>query len=263
MLRLFRELLKLTRNYFRDERFRESLRVKAACRNIPAGQPVSVPVAGFTVKSDNASALLHQYEEIFTRRSFDVDFGKNDPLIYCCGANIGLEILFFKKQFPAARIRAFEADPAIAKLLAENVTANGLQDVAVIAAAAWKENGTLSFRPDGALGGKTGEGTASVPAVRLADELAKEPGIDLLIMDIEGAELDVLRDCSGQMGKISRLFVEWHGNENRPQDLPALLKILSDAGFRYRLDNKLPEAPFRNRAVENGFDAMVEIYATR
>ncbi len=263
MLRLFRELLKLTRNYFRDERYRESLRVKAACRNKTPGHTVSVPVAGFTVKSDNAPALLHLHEEIFTRRSFDADFGKSDPLIYCCGANIGLELFFFKKRFPQARLRAFEADPAIAKMLAENVAANKLQHVDVTAAAVWKENGSLPFRPDGALGGKAGEGNASVPAIRLSDELRKEQEVDLLIMDIEGAELEVLRDCREQLGKVKRLFVEWHGSVSRPQDLPELLQLLSDAGFRYRLDNKLPEAPFRNRVVENGFDAMVEIFATR
>jgi FkbM family methyltransferase len=263
MFQLFREILKPAFAYLSNRDFREWIMVKGRCKNKTAGTPVTFRISGFTVSGNDAASFSHQYEEIFVNRSFETKFTKNNPLIYCCGANIGLEIFFFKKQFPQCRIKAFEADPAIAKILSENVLKNRFSDVETISSAVWTENGSISFTSDGALGGKTGEGNSAVNTIRLADELSKENSIDLLIMDIEGAELEVLKNCRAQLDKVEHLFVEWHGNANEPQNLEKLLLLLTESGFRYRLNNKLNKAPFSNGIVENGFDAMVEIYASR
>jgi FkbM family methyltransferase len=263
MAGLLRELLKTVRNYFLRPGYREYLRVKKACRIIPPGTTAEIEIAGFTVRTNDAPSLLHLYEEIFVRQAFGAEFSKKDPLIWCCGANIGLEIFYFKKQYPECRIVAFEADPAIANVLQENVQHNQLKNVAVHHAAVAVSNGTISFRADGALGGKTGEGTVAVSSIRLAEWLAEEQEIDLLLIDIEGAENEVLPDCAQQLHRVKRLVVEWHGKENAPQELPAFLQLISAAGFRYRLNNKLPDSPFTNRIIENGFDAMVEIFAER
>lgn len=263
MFQLFREMLKPLKNYLSNAEYREWIYVKSRCNKKSPGTPVTLNIAGFQVSGQDASSFLHQYNSIFVDRSFETKFQNNPPLIYCCGANIGLEIFFFKKHFPESHIRAFEADPKISEFLSKNVSGNKLKNVEVISAAVWKANGTLDFQPDGALGGKAGLGFTSVQSIRLADELKKEMKIDLLILDIEGVELEVLRDCREELKKVEHLFVEWHGSENQTQTLPHLLELLSESGFRYRLNNKLPESPFHNRVVENGFDAMVEIYATR
>lgn len=263
MAGLLREMLKPLWNYFRHPGYKEWLQVKSACRDVPKGMQLNVKIAGFSVKTKDASSLLHLYEEIFVNKSFDVNFEHKNPLIYCCGANIGLELFFFKKHFPESRIHAFEADPEIAKTLEENVRSNQLTNITVHAAAVAAKNGTIAFQSDGGLGGKTGAGTAQIPCMRLAELLANETTIDLLLMDIEGAETEVLSDCAPHLPKVKRLFVEWHGAENAAQELPAFLQLLSSSGFRYRLNNKLPVSPFRNRLIEGGFDAMVEIYAER
>lgn len=260
---MLREILKLIRNYLRDGEYREWLRVKSACRKAGEGNPVTVTVAGYTLKGNNASSFLHLYEEIFRERAFDTEFKNKSPLIYCCGANIGLEIFFFKKQYPECRIVAFEADPGIAAVLKENIAVNSIKGVELHAAAAWISNGEISFESDGALGGKTGKGKTTVPALRLSEILSRETKIDLLLMDIEGAETTVLSDCRNELPKVDKLFAEWHGPANEKQNLPDFLQLLNHCGFRYRLHNKSGKAPFRNRVVENGFDAMVEIYAER
>lgn len=260
---MFREIVKLIRNYFRDPSFREWLRVKSACRRAGNGHPVSVKIDGFMLKGNDASSFQHLYEEIYREKAFDTGFKSASPLIYCCGANIGLEIFFIKKQYPQCRIVAFEADPEIAGILNENIAVNAMTGIEVHAAAAWISNGEISFQADGALGGKTGIGKTTVPALRLSEILAKETKIDLLLMDIEGAETVVLSDCKNELPKIEKLFVEWHGPANEKQNLPEILQLLNDSGFRYRLYNKPGKAPFRKRIIENGFDAMVEIYAEK
>ncbi len=263
MFQLFREIFKPLYQYMRSAEYREWIYVKSHCNKKKSGTPVTLKISGYTISGQDASSFLHQYNEIFVDRAFDVHFGKNNPTIYCCGANIGLEIFFFKKHYPECKIVAYEADPEISKIVSRNVSENNISNVEIISAAVWMENGTLDFQPDGALGGKAGVGNASVKSVRLSDQLKSENKIDLLILDIEGAELKVLQDCKNELKKVDHLFVEWHGKENEQQDLTELLGLLAQSGFRYRLNNKLPKAPFHNRIVESGFDAMVEIYADR
>lgn len=258
---LFRQLVKPLYKYLREPEYRAYLRVKKACRNKPA-QSITIWLDGYVVEGNDGPSLLHQYEEIVLRRSFDFDAGTDTPVIYSCGANIGLEVLHFESIYPAAKIKAFEADPQLFSVLKSNIERNEAR-AEVFHAALHTSNGTVQFAPDGKLGGKVGSGSVTVNAIRLRDLLAAENTVDLLILDVEGAENEILPDCADQLNKVKRLFVEWHGDQNKPQNLQAILSLLTEKGFRYRLNNNLGTAPFRNTEPESGFDAMVEIYATR
>lgn len=263
MLQLIRENLKIIRNYFTDASYREALRIKRTCRITPERTPFTTRIAGFTVHVHDSASLHHQYESIFTDACYAFSTDKKEPLIYCCGANMGLELLFWKQQYPGCRIVAFEADEKIAEILQQNISANALQHVTLHHAAVWTGNGSVSFAPDGQQGGKAGSGTTQVKAIALHELLEKETEIDFLLLDIEGTELAVLQSCRAQLGKIKHLFVEWHSAMNAPQQLSELLELLTSCGFRYRLQNKLPRAPFKNPVSENGFDAMTDIFAER
>jgi len=263
MLQLFRESLKPWFLYFRSPEYREWLRIKNRCKKQPPRTPFKISVAGFTLHAHDSASLLDQYEAVFRRRCYDFDTEQESPLIYCCGANMGLDILFLKKRFPRAKIRAFEADEKIAAVLRKNMDENAFSDVEVTQAAVWTHDTELFFEPDGQQGGKLAERGTAVKAVSLPDLLRKEKSIDLLIMDIEGAEYEVLSACKPQLQNVQRLFVEWHGRAEKMQHLDELLVLLQLAGFRYRLQNHLPDAPFRNAIVENGFDAMVDVYAEK
>lgn len=263
MLQVIRENLKNWYRFFTSPSWREWSRIKRVCRNTPPRTGFTTRVNGYVLHAHDAPSLLNQYEAIFVNRAYDFNFRHEAPVIFCCGANMGLEILYFKKKFPGARIQAFEADEKIAGLLHKNITENAFTDVVAHHAAVWTSDGDISFDPDGAQGGRTGTGKSYVKAVRLADLLHREMNIDLLIMDIEGAEYEVLQNCRHELHRIDRLFVEWHSRTDRMQNLDELLVLLQLAGFRYRLNNRLPEAPFINAPIEGGFDAMVEIYAER
>ena len=59
-----------------------------------------------------------------------------------------------------------------------------------------------------------------------------ERKVQLLKLDIEGAELEVLRDCGARLQNVERLFVEHHSFLGRPQQLGEFFGILEAAGFR-------------------------------
>lgn len=258
---LIRQVLKPLYRSTRDAEYREYLRIKSKCRN-KAGQHVVVTIDGYTIEGNDGPSLLYQYEEIVGRKSFDFTSKNASPVIYCCGANIGIEVVRFAHQYPKGKIKAFEPDPELFELLKKNVEQNGLS-AELFNAAVSTHDGMTSFQSDGKLGGKIGKGSAEVKTIRLRDLMAKEQTIDLLIMDIEGAENAVVPDIADQLGKVKHFFLEWHGPQNRDQNLQEILALLKQHGFRYRLNNNLGAAPFQRMEIENGFDAMVEIYATR
>lgn len=258
---LLRQMLKPLYRYLREPEYRAYLRVQKSCRHA-VGKHVTIWLDGYVVEGNDGPALLHQYEEIILRKSFDFKPQTEAPVIFCCGANIGLEVLHLESLFPNAKIKAFEPDPDLFAVLQSNIERNDSRAEGHNCAV-YINDGKLKFQPDGRLGGKVGFGPTEVECTRLKNLIAEEKRVDLLIMDIEGAENSVLADCADQLYKVETLFVEWHSSEKAPQELSELLNLLKQSGFRYRLNNNLGNEPFVNPVTENGFDAMVEIYATR
>jgi len=201
----------------------------------------SVRMMGYDLEYSDLLTFCPQWEDIFVERSLAFEAAVPNPRVLDCGANIGLSALFYKREYPRARITAYEADPEIALQLARNLRANGGDDVEVVAAAVWIENGVVSFASQDADAGTLDRFSQhadrppiQVASCRLADVVAREP-IDLLKLDIEGAELDVLRDIGAHLRNVRALQVEVH--EFRPdcRRLPELLTLLATAGFRYSI----------------------------
>src|SRR5205807_10175494 len=126
---------------------------------------------------------------------------------------------------------------------------------------------TLSFVPEGGASGHIACSSDSgrslrVTAVRLKTRLQDE--IDLLKMDIEGAEYEVLDDCREELKNVKNLFVEYHSRADLPQRLSSLLQILSDAGFRYHIREAFTSShPFLRRARLGGMDLQLNIFCFR
>ena len=84
-----------------------------------------------------------------------------------------------------------------------------------------------------------------VPAVRLRDVLARGP-VDLLKLDIEGAETDVMADCEHLLGNVKALLLEVHEFMPSRRRCPALLQMLDRAGFAYSVTHITP-LPWRQQ----------------
>lgn len=82
---------------------------------------------------------------------------------------------------------------------------------------------------------------SQVEAVLLSSYLDRT--VDLLKLDVEGAELKVLRELAGKrkLDLIQQMIVEYHYDLSNPDNsLGELLRILEESGFRY-----LPHSPYR------------------
>lgn len=211
---------------------------------------------GFDLEYPDACSLVPQWNDLFVRGTLRFTPAVPSPRILDCGANIGLASLWLQRRFPAARITAFEADPALAAMLRRNLSANGVP-AEVVAAAVWSSAGTVRFRCEGsdsgavdAVAADTPGPVQEVPAVRLRDWIAREP-IDLLKIDVEGAELEILEDCVDVLGNVAALHLEVHDFHPERRLLPRCLLLIERAGLCYALDD-LHQASWRRGAPGAG-----------
>lgn len=248
---------------------RRRAREDARLRRLPRYTATETLLQGRRIQVVDVPTYLSARAEILERRCYEFQSSSAQPRILDGGANIGISSIFFQQRYPDARITAYEADPAIAGVLRHNLDAFGFTAVEVKPAALWVNAGEVEFCQEGGMSGRVpkGEGDAvrrvHVPAVRLRDELAREP-VELLKLDIEGAETAVLQDCRDYVRKdwIRHLFFEYHGHVGERQTLHELLALLQAGGYRYYLTPAYTSKhPFLPPRLLVGMEFQVNVYA--
>lgn len=239
-------------------------------------RPVSSPVRalGFTIHFGAYDRFVYTFEEIFAGVPYAVAIPSERPLIFDCGANIGLSVLYFKRRFPQARVIAFEPEAANFELLGHNIVANNFAgDVMAHKVALGREERTAEIftEPDVAgsvLGTLTAAETISRPQLTVAQPVKVErlsshidSPVNLLKLDIEGSEGEVLTELkeSGKIDLVDRIVLEYHHHLiDSNLRLPQILTLLEDAGFDYQLAT--PDAV--GVPLEGSFEDVL-IYAYR
>ena len=133
------------------------------------------------------------------------------------GANKGSFIYWLSRWVGDGRVVAFEPQPDLARDLAENCRAIGLDNVKVEAKAAYSHSGNQDlFMPGGHQPGASlhrpaleGDSftTLSVPVVALDDYFGESDRIGLLKIDVEGAELEVFKGAERILRRHAPLLV--------------------------------------------------------
>ncbi|MFT3785117.1 MAG: FkbM family methyltransferase [Tepidisphaeraceae bacterium] len=161
------------------------------------------------------------------------------------GANIGTTTMLFSDLVgPHGRVIAFE--PIMHETLRRNLKENGALNTFVHAAAVWDKAGSTVFKvSDNTLLSRVDaqqppEGTTwteqrEVPLVRLDDlcEQQRWPRVDLVKVDIEGAEENALR---GALNLIKRFKPKWsissyHTDFTGEKQHPKLVALLTSLGY--------------------------------
>jgi FkbM family methyltransferase len=224
-------------------------------RKSPNPMEATISMNGMRFSFVNEKEFFSLYDEIFNAENYKFSASTSSPFILDCGANIGISVLYFKSQYPNAKIVAFEPHPDTFRMLTTNVRQNHLKDVTLVNAALSANYGEMDFYVSrdtvsptnafctGIQGSWYGQGeyrTIKVPTVRLSSYITRN--IDLLKVDIEGMEEVVLKDIEGQLRAIEAIKMEYHHiSSARVNDLDVILALLKDGGFDYVLehDNKV------------------------
>lgn len=185
------------------------------------GRQVRIPLAlkelahpvQLRVPSSDAGA----YRQIFLESQYEIAVTRPPAVIVDAGANIGLASVFFANRFPSATVFAIECERSNFELLRANVAP--YKQVVPIHAALWNVEGNVQVVDPGL--GKWGfmtkagapqPGAESVRA-RTLEGIMKEHRIahvDILKIDIEGAELEVLNASAPWIHRVDAIIAELH-----------------------------------------------------
>ncbi|MCF3648738.1 FkbM family methyltransferase [Synoicihabitans lomoniglobus] len=252
------------REYWRSAEYRALHRFARRLGGLPRHNAATVSFGQYTIELCDGPSFLSAWDEIFVNRIYEVAVREGEkPVLVDAGANIGLAALFWKTRMGEFDYLGFEPDPAVAALCRRNLEAWGVRGRLEERALAETE-GEQCFVADGADGGRLtdGEGDGvTVKTERLSQWLPER--VDLLKVDVEGAEGGVLRDIGPFLDRIRNLFVEWHYRAGEG-GLGRAIALLEEAGFDCHVKvAQGPRQPFMREPVCGRFSQYLNLYAVR
>lgn len=191
-------------------------------------------------------------EEVFLRNVYGAvtrfDFGRVERIVDL-GANVGLSVKLWLEKFPDARVIAVEPDPENLEACRRNIVAADVADrVSLVNACVAATPGVVYLRPsrdacayqmtrDPGLVGPMAVAAMTIPQIvaiwedpGLTGACADTP-IDLMKVDIEGAEQELFGDCASWIGRVQALMIELHP----PYSEAMLLRDLATANSQLQL----------------------------
>jgi FkbM family methyltransferase len=236
----------------------------------PRRKPGMFMAGARAIRYADLHSFYHQIRQIFGQRLYNFRCSNPAPVILDCGAHIGLASLFFKERFPAARITAFEADAELADTCRANFATFDMSDIDVIHAAVWTHGDGVSFAQTnddaGHVANEADSSAIKVPSVRLHSHLDRP--VDLLKLDVEGAEFAIVEDCGERLRNVGNIVMEVHAMEDSQARIGHMLARLEDAGFKYVLGDlhqatwlPVPTAPPFEHCKTDKF--IVSVFAWR
>jgi len=184
-------------------------------------------------------SIFFSLKDILYNREYELypQFELMNPreVIVDAGANAGLYTII--ASLFAKKVIALEPDLGNFTTLLENLKLNGVENVIALKSALWSTDGAVKFhkRRSSQLGSikvhADSKNVEAVEAVSLRGLLSTIDGtalghtVDLLKLDIEGAEFDVILSCGPQtLESVSRIVAEIHTEHGDYQELTRKLR---------------------------------------
>lgn len=216
-------------NYFGSS---EAFRILSSKDNIF----VSVSGLEYPVSLRPSTSDIPTFRQVFIDEHYDADLGFNPETIVDAGGNIGLATLYFHRKYPTAKIISIEPELNNYQQLLANI--NSYNPLEAINRALWYENEVdlTILNPDSdAWGFQVGESeessqvvrTISIPAI-----LQRVEVIDLLKIDIEGAERALFENQPhAWLPFVKSIFIEIHDNIV-PGTTDLIFRVFEEEGFQ-------------------------------
>jgi FkbM family methyltransferase len=157
------------------------------------------------------------FTSIFAFNEFKLSgVDKKIKTIVDLGANNGASARFFSQKFPEATIYALEPDTDNFEILRKNV--QGIRNIKPLNLAIWGKDGIVSLVSSKADAwakrfGESPAGIRSITMPSLLEEFQIDK-VDLLKIDIEGAEVEIFENGTDWIFKVDHIACELHDSIN-------------------------------------------------
>lgn len=201
------------------------------------------PIRGEVVLRE-VSSDLYTFGDVFEQQVYRTVL-KHLPecsTIVDLGANIGLSSLYLASAYPSARIFAIEPNQENFELLKVNLRNLIKQERCVpMQAAVWSARKALTvdprWLPDAFNGFRLSEqpsppdASGQVQGITIEEILVSSQfkRVDLLKVDVEGAEVELFRNDLGWLGRVRAIAIEFHGQSREECGFD---QIASTHGFK-------------------------------
>ncbi|MES2125593.1 MAG: FkbM family methyltransferase [Gemmatimonadota bacterium] len=203
--------------------------------------PLAIPEMGRSVLLRAGSSDAEVFHQLIVKRELDFSLQPPPARIIDGGANFGLASVLFAQRWPGARIVGIELERSNFELAVRNCA--GSDQIEIRHAALWGQSGIVSVaNPEAdahSFRASFGEASGGVRAYRVG-ELLDELGwdrVDLVKLDIEGAERQVLADGAAWLPRVRHLLVELH-DRFEPGCTEALSAALAGGGWDVRVQGE-------------------------
>lgn len=159
---------------------------------------------------------LKVFEDIFVRNEFDLLLDFDPQIIIDGGAYVGFSSIYFTLKYPEATIFSVEAEEGNFKQL--SLQTKHLKNIVPINKGLWNKNSFLKIVDNNL--GNWGFSVEEVSSAKDADinaitinEIISNydlPRIDILKLDIEGAEIELFESNTDWLEKVNCLVIELH-----------------------------------------------------
>jgi FkbM family methyltransferase len=254
----------LKRNFSRSKANRDIILYEKMLHRNELRRELEVDFSGARIVVPDFPSFYKLYKAFFIREVLKFKAESETPVFIDLGSNIGLSIAYMKSQYPRARVLAIELNARLFECLRANLARLGLNDVEAILGNAWYRKRKFSTLEVGAGGDRTAYtngdkvSTDDLSAGRLFDSFER---IDLVRIAFEGDEEKVLGAIEGKLNKVCRVFVEYHSEPGKRQDLDKILAILIRNDFRIcMMTDHTSTSPFVASITEASNDIGIFAY---
>jgi FkbM family methyltransferase len=222
-----------------------------------------VSLFGFNIDYMSSQSLRSLISEVFINNDYFVNCKKSNPYIIDLGGNIGITTLYYKTLYPQSEILVFEPSSTLFKKLSNNIQKNSLKNITAVNKAVFSQEGALYFTDNSNLNGQVSTKKTNTPiqTTILSKHINKD--VDILKMDIEGAELHVLNDLhiTKKIKHIKNIVLEYHHNDfDSNEKLYELLKIFESNNFSYKIKSAHNNDPYMTITASRKNDYSKEIF---
>lgn len=165
---------------------------------------------------------------------------KPKDIVVDVGAYPGDYAVFASRKIgKKGKIICFEPDPYNRKILKKNLELENLNNFIIIPKGLWNKNTNLKLENEGFRSSLSEKDNGGIEVTKLDDELKKIKieKIDVLKMDVEGAEIEAIKGCKNILLKNSvYVMVASYHTRNNKKTFIFLEKYLSKLGYNVKTD---------------------------